>query len=362
MSYMISGTDFLCEKGMFCVTVREQIESREKILLAPYATHSADTAGRERAEEPCPLRTDYQRDRDRIIHSKAFRRLKQKTQVFLSPEGDHYRTRLTHTLEVTQIGRTVARALALNEDLTEAIGLGHDLGHTPFGHAGERALAKLCPAGFTHYGQSVRVVQRLERELRGLNLTAEVLDGIRNHTKGPWAATPEGQVLRWADRIAYINHDIEDAIEGNVLRQSDLPAVCVQVLGESKSERISTLIADLVAHSLPVLESGAVAAKGQVIDFSPAVREAFDKLHDFMYASVYLDSAAKAEEYKVEGLVSQLYAYYQRNPDKLPPMYQTIAWEEGLERAVTDYISGMSDEYAVRVFDDLFIPQKWHIL
>ena len=344
------------------MTVREQIQQREQILLAPYASFSAATAGRARPEEPCPMRTDYQRDRDRILHSKAFRRLKQKTQVFLSPEGDHYRTRLTHTLEVTQIGRTIARALALNEDLTEAIGLGHDLGHTPFGHAGERALAKLCPAGFTHYGQSVRVVQRLERELRGLNLTAEVLDGIRNHTKGAWASTPEGQVLRWADRIAYINHDIEDAIEGNVLSQSDLPASCVQVLGAGKSERIATLIADLVQHSLPVLQQGGRASGGQGIDFSPLIRAEFDRLHDFMYASVYLDSAAKAEEYKVEGLVGQLYAYYQRNPDKLPPMYQTIAWEEGLERAVTDYISGMSDAYAVHVFDELFIPRKWHIL
>lgn len=344
------------------MTIREQIEQREQVLLAPYATRSTSTAGRVRPEEPCPMRTDFQRDRDRIIHCKSFRRLKQKTQVFLSPEGDHYRTRLTHTLEVTQIGRTIARALALNEDLTEAIGLGHDLGHTPFGHAGERALARLCPDGFTHYGQSVRVVQRLERELRGLNLTAEVLDGIRNHTKGAWASTPEGQVLRWADRIAYINHDIEDAIEGDVLRQSDLPASCIRVLGEGKSERIATLIGDLVEHSAPILASGARASEGQVVDFSPLIRAEFDRLHDFMYASVYLDSAAKTEEYKVEGLVGELYRYYQRNPDKLPPMYQTIAWEEGLERAVTDYISGMSDEYAVRIFDELFIPHKWHIL
>ncbi len=341
------------------MTVREQSQHREDLFLAPCAAHSAQSAGRARPEEPCPLRTDYQRDRDRILHCKAFRRLKQKTQVFLSPEGDHYRTRLTHTLEVTQIARTIARALNLNEDLTEAIGLGHDLGHTPFGHAGERALARRCPGGFTHYAQSVRVVQRLENELRGLNLTAEVLDGIRNHTKGPWPATLEGQAVRWADRIAYINHDIEDAIDGEVLRPEDLPQSCIEVLGDSKSERIATLITTLVQDS--TLQKPDGQADAPLITMGGAVREQFDKLHEFMYASVYLDSAAKAEEYKVEGLVGELYHFYQRNPDKLPAMYQTIAWEEGLDQAVTDYISGMSDAFAVRMFQSIFIPQKWDI-
>lgn len=337
------------------MTVHEQLETLEEQILSPCAALSSRTAGRARPEDPCPLRTEYQRDRDRILHCKSFRRLKQKTQVFLSPEGDHYRTRLTHTLEVTQIARTIARALRLNEDLTEAIGLGHDLGHTPFGHAGERALNKLCPDGFTHYNQSVRVVQRLENNLQGLNLTAEVIDGIRNHTKGTWPSTLEGQVLRWADRIAYINHDIEDAIEGGVLQPSQLPASCVQVLGSTKSRRITTLITDLVQNS-PLEENGGV------LTMSPEVKEEFDRLHSFMYASVYLDSAAKTEEYKVDNLVAELYRYYQRNPDKLPPMYQTIAWQEGLERAVTDYISGMSDEFAVRAFENLFVPQKWHVL
>lgn len=331
-------------------TVRERLEKQEELILAPYASFSARSAGRARPEEPCPLRTDYQRDRDRILHCKSFRRLKQKTQVFLSPEGDHYRTRLTHTLEVTQIARTIARALRLNEDLTEAIGLGHDLGHTPFGHAGERALNRLYPEGFTHYEQSARVVQRLENNLNGLNLTAEVIDGIRNHTKGPWPSTLEGQVLRWADRIAYINHDIEDAIEGGVLRPEELPASCVQALGDTKSRRITTLITDLVEHS------------GETIAMSPAVREQFDRLHDFMYSSVYLDSAAKAEEYKVDNLVGELYRYYQRSPEQLPAMYRTIAWQESAERAVTDYISGMSDEFAVRTFESLFIPKKWNVL
>ena len=332
------------------MTPREQQEQREAQFLSPYAMRSADSAGREHPEEPCPLRPVFQRDRDRILHCKSFRRLKQKTQVFLSPEGDHYRTRLTHTLEVTQIARTIARALALNEDLTEAIGLGHDLGHTPFGHAGERALNRLCPDGFTHYNQSARVVQRLENDLHGLNLTAEVVDGIRNHTKGVWPTTLEGCAVRWADRIAYINHDIEDAIEGSILRTEDIPASCCAVLGSSKSARITTLITDLVENS------------GETLRMSEPVQREFDRLHEFMYASVYLDSAAKAEEYKVESMVEELYRYYQRNPDKMPGLYQTIAWEEGLDRAVTDYISGMSDAFAVRTFEELFVPRKWSIL
>ncbi len=345
------------------MTIREQTQQREAQFLAPAAAHSDRTAGRARPEEPCPMRTDYQRDRDRILHCKSFRRLKQKTQVFLSPEGDHYRTRLTHTLEVTQIARTISRALCLNEDLTEAIGLGHDLGHTPFGHAGERALARLCPGGFTHYDQSARVVQRLENDLRGLNLTAEVVDGIRNHTRGAWPSTLEGQVLRWADRIAYINHDIEDAIAGGVLTPQALPASCVQVLGQTKSRRITTLITQLVQQSADaVYTQGPIPTDQPLIDMQGPVREEFDRLHAFMYANVYLDSAAKAEEYKVSGLVEALYRFYRDEPGQMPEMYQTIAGEEGLDRAVTDYISGMSDEFAVRMFERQFVPRKWNVL
>lgn len=345
------------------MTVREQLEEREARYLAPYAAQSAGSAGRARAEEPCPLRTDYQRDRDRILHCRSFRRLKQKTQVFLSPESDHYRTRLTHTLEATQIARTIARALFLNEDLTEAIGLGHDLGHTPFGHAGERALNALYPDGFTHFAQSVRVVQRLEKDLAGLNLTAEVIDGIGNHTRGRWPLTLEGQALRWADRIAYINHDIEDAIDGGVLAPQDLPADCVRVLGDSKSRRITTLITALVDDSARRLAKGDIPRDGsRVLTIDGAVGQAFDELHRFMYATVYSDSAAKAEEYKVDRLLGQLYRHYCERPQELPAMYRTVAAEEGVARAVTDYIAGMSDEFAVHTFETVFVPRKWNVL
>lgn len=345
------------------MTIREELEAREAQFLAPYAAHSAASAGRARPQQPCPMRTEFQRDRDRILHCRSFRRLKQKTQVFLSPESDHYRTRLTHTLEATQIARTIARALALNEDLTEAIGLGHDLGHTPFGHAGERALNDLCPGGFTHYEQSARVVQRLENGLRGLNLTAEVVDGILCHTCGAWAGTLEGQALRWADRIAYINHDIEDAIHGGVLSPDQLPADCVRVLGASKSQRITSLITALVQDSAARLAAGDRPSQGsQVLTIEGEIGTAFAELHRFMYATVYKNSAAKAEEYKVERLIGQLYRYFCGCPDELPTDYQTVAAQEGVERAVADYISGMSDEYAVHIFESVFVPRKWNVL
>jgi len=329
--------------------VRLRLLAAEKENLSPYAQLAADTKGRKHPEEECTLRTCYQKDRDKILHSKSFRRLKQKTQVFISPEGDHYRTRLTHTLEVTQIARTIARALRLNEDLTEAIGMGHDLGHTPFGHAGERALNALNPKGFTHFEQGVRVVEYLERNLKGLNLTAEVVDGILNHTKGTWPSTQEGVVVRYADRIAYINHDIEDAITAGIITENDLPSDCTDFLGHSKSERITTLITSLVENS------------GSEIKMDDETFRYYDKLHKFMYRNVYTESAAKIEERKVDKLIEELYKYYYSNPDKMPDMYRIIAAEEGVDRAVTDYIQGMSDDFASTTFDNIFIPKAWKI-
>ena len=329
--------------------VRERLLMAEKQNLSPYAQLACNTKGRKNPEEECTLRTCYQKDRDKILHSKSFRRLKQKTQVFISPEGDHYRTRLTHTLEVTQIARTIARALRLNEDLTEAIGMGHDLGHTPFGHAGERALNVLNPNGFTHYEQGVRVVEYLERNLKGLNLTAEVVDGILNHTKGTWPSTQEGVIVRYADRIAYINHDIEDAITAGILKEDDLPRDCTDFLGHSKSRRITSLITSLVENS------------GSEIKMDEETFGYYDKLHRFMYRNVYTDSAAKTEEKKVDKLIEELYRYYYTNPDRMPAMYQTIALAEGIDRAVTDYIQGMSDDFASATFDNIFIPKAWKV-
>lgn len=331
--------------------IRVRTEEVEQMILSPGAARSCESRGRVRPEEPCPLRTCYQRDRDRIVHCKSFRRLKQKTQVFLSPEGDHYRTRLTHTLEVNQIARTLARALRLNEDLTEAIALGHDLGHTPFGHAGERALNRLSPNGFHHYQQSLRVVDKLEKEFQGLNLTWEVRNGIICHTKGKWAATLEGRVVRYADRIAYMNHDIEDAVTADVLRVEELPRDVIQVLGDTKSQRITTLISDLVENSTE-----------RELSFSPLVGEAYEALHDFMYSTVYVNKTAKKEEAKVEDVISRLYERLVSDPNLLPAGFLQIAYQQGADRAVTDYISGMSDEFAVRCFEEFFVPQKWHVL
>ena len=334
------------------MNVRERTEQIEQMILSPLAARSSQTRGRERQEEPCPLRTEYQRDRDRILHCKSFRRLKQKTQVFLSPEGDHYRTRLTHTLEVDQIARTIARALRLNEDLADAIALGHDLGHTPFGHAGERALNNLCPGGFRHYQQSLRVVDKLEKNFEGLNLTWEVRNGIVTHTTGVWASTLEGQVVRHADHIAFINHDIEDAITAGVLHPSQLPSEAIAVLGDTKSKRITTLIMDLVQNS----------EGKEDLDFTPEVAGAFSCLRDFMYSTVYVDETAKKEEQKVEKLIGALYERFSEDPDLLPNGYLEIAYTEGTDRAVTDYISGMSDEFATRTFEELFVPKKWQVL
>ena len=330
-------------------TVRERILRQEQLILSPYAQLAKDTWGREYPEEECNLRTCYQKDRDKIIHCKSFRRLKQKTQVFISPEGDHYRTRLTHTLEVGQIGRTICRALALNEDLCEAIAMGHDLGHTPFGHAGERALNALNPDGFSHSKQSGRVVRYLERNLRGLNLCKEVINGIENHTRSGNPLTREGVVLRFADRIAYLNHDIEDAITAGILTEDDLPKECIDVLGHTKSERITTLINSLVENSW------------SEIKMAPEIQTQFEALSTFMYDNVYTDSIAKTEEKKVDILVAELYRYFKQHPDKMPEMYHIIAREEGLDRAVTDYIQGMSDDFASVTFQNIFIPKPWKL-
>ena len=330
--------------------VRERTEEIERMTLAPWATFSDASRGRQTPEEPDDIRPIFQRDRDRVIHCKAFRRLKQKTQVFLSPEGDLYRTRLTHTLEVAQIARTIARALRLNEDLTEAISLAHDLGHTPFGHAGEHALDQLNPGGFRHYMQSLRVVDRLEKDGRGLNLSWEVRNGIVTHTKGTWAATPEGRIVRMADQIAFVNHDIEDAVRAGVLDPQILPKECTAVLGNTKSERITTMIYSILTHS-----EGDVAV-------GPEENEAFLALKDFMYATVYVNRTAKQEERKVEKVIEELYEYYLTHLDRMSNFYVQLAYQEGGERAVTDYISGMSDEYAIRTFEELFVPRKWHVL
>lgn len=331
------------------MTIREETMEIERTTLSPYASLSAQTRGRRRPEEECELRTPYQRDRDRILHCKSFRRLKHKTQVFLSPEGDHYRTRLTHTLEVSQIARTIARALRLNEDLTEAISLGHDLGHTPFGHAGERALNDLMPGGFRHYEQSVRIVEKLEKGGQGLNLTEEVRDGILCHTRGTEAFTLEGRVVRLADRIAYINHDIDDAERAGVLRETNIPEGIIATLGSRRSERIDTLVHSVVKNS----GSG-------VIQMDPAVQKAFDLLYDFMYQYVYLNPYAKAEERKVPFLIGALFDHLKK-PEHLPEDMRLIAEEDGMERAACDYIAGMTDHFAIQLFQDIYVPKSWRI-
>ena len=331
------------------MNAREISEQNERLILCNKAMFSSETAGRKLPETESDLRTCYQRDRDRIIHCKAFRRLKHKTQVFLSPESDHYRTRLTHTLEVAQIARTIARALRLNEDLTEAIALGHDLGHTPFGHAGERALQELTNTGFTHYEQSVRVCERLEKNGRGLNLTAEVLDGILHHTRGEEAHTLEGRIVRTADRVAYINHDIDDAVRAGVIAESDIPRDIVRTLGDTKSRRINTLVESIVKNS------------GDTIKMDSETEKYYDKLHEFLFESVYKNPIAKSEETKVSGIVEGLIKYFLKNPEKMPEEYLKIAAEEDTERAVTDYIAGMTDHYAVTVFSNIYIPKAWSI-
>lgn len=325
------------------MTIREQLEKRERETLSEFAALSENSRGRSKEISPCPHRTCFQRDRDRIIHSKAFRRLKRKTQVFLSPEGDHYRTRLTHTLEVAQIARTIARALFLNEDLIEAISLGHDLGHTPFGHAGERALQQCTGGKYKHYLQSVRAAEVIEN----LNLTYEVKNGIACHTRGREADTLEGKIVRFADKIAYMNHDIEDSITAGILKESDIPKNISDVLGVGKGNRITSLVSSIVENT-----------KNEV-KMSEDVEKAFWALHEFMYSEVYTNPLAKAQEKKAEGIVKTLFKYYMENPEALENEYQTILKKDGLEKAVCDYISGMSDSYAVAKFNELFVPDFW---
>lgn len=326
---------------------REYTERSEHLILSERAAFSDSSIGRDRPEKECDLRTCYQRDRDRVVHSLAFRRLKHKTQVFLSPEGDHYRTRLTHTIEVSQIARTIARALRLNEDLTEAIAMAHDLGHTPFGHAGERALHQCLDGGFRHYEQSVRVVEKIEKHGEGLNLTYEVRNGILRHTNGDWADTLEGRIVRLSDRIAYINHDIDDAVRAGILTEEDIPLDIRQVLGHSKSSRINTLVASVVR------------ASDATVCMEPDVEEKCNALHSFLFQNVYTNPIAKGEESKVDDLIFRLFSYYVHNSDKIPDDYSFILETEGVERAAADHIAGMTDRYAEWVFEDLFIPHSW---
>lgn len=328
--------------------VREKTIEIENASLSEFACFSEKTKGRKKEEKQCPIRTDFQRDRDRIIHCNSFRRLKHKTQVFLSPVSDHYRTRLTHTLEVSQIARTIARALRLNEDLTEAIALGHDLGHTPFGHDGERVLNSLIDGGFRHYQQSVRVVQVIERDGNGLNLTAEVIDGILNHTTKGKPFTLEGQIVRFADKIAYINHDIEDAIRGNVISENDLPRFPVEILGSSKSERITTLVSSIIENS------------SDKILMDSEVQKAHDELRRFMFDEVYLSMKTTPEKEKADFIVNFMFNYYLKNIEKMPELYLEFAEKYGKERAVCDFISGMSDDYAVNAFKEICIPNSWN--
>ncbi|MCI1269994.1 MAG: deoxyguanosinetriphosphate triphosphohydrolase [Ruminococcus sp.] len=330
------------------MNVREQIEITEAGILSNFACMSTnpDMSRRYVNEEKCPFRTDFQRDRDRILHSNSFRRLKRKTQVFLSPVGDHYRTRLTHTLEVSQIARTISRGLKLNEDLTEAIALGHDIGHSPFGHSGEAILNEICPYGFKHYLQSVRVADYIEKDGKGLNLTFAVKNGIACHTNAV-AATREGNIVRFADKIAYINHDIEDAIRAGILNPTSLPHNCIRVLGNTKSKRITTMIASII-------QNGAYEIK-----MSPDIKKAHDELRAFLFENVYINSVAKQEELKAKHLIEILYGYYIKNPDKMPTVYKQIMEKFDADRAVCDYISGMSDGYAVDLYTDIFVPKSW---
>ena len=332
---------------MSCPRIRR--EELEHHIIGPWGVLSENSAGRPEYEEECNVRTCFQRDTDRITHSKSFRRLKHKTQVFLQPEGDHYRTRLTHTLEVTRLARTVARALMLNEDLTEAIALGHDLGHTPFGHAGERALNRIFSGGFKHYEQSLRVVDKLERDGRGLNLCHETRIGILNHTHGKPEDSLEATAVRLCDRIAYINHDLDDSLRAGILEEKSLPEE-IRRCGDRTSRRIDAIISDLIENS----GSG-------ILKMSDEMQKTFDFFHEFMYSDVYTNPTAKREESKVDGILGGMYGYYLSHPEALPEDFHAIIEEEGVERAAVDYISGMTDGYAMEKYGELFIPFAWTV-
>ncbi len=334
------------------MTIREQWEQHEGLWLSEHATRSAATRGRQRPVVPCEVRTDFQRDRDRIIHCKSFRRLKFKTQVFLAPKGDHYRTRLTHTLEVSQVARTLARALRLNEDLTEAIALGHDLGHTPFGHIGEKTLDRLMSGGFMHNVQSLRVVDVLEKDGAGLNLTWEVRDGIRNHSGEDEPATLEGWCVRRADRIAYINHDIDDAIRGGILKPFELPQRCLSVLGDSHSKRINTMILDIVHTS----------QSQPFVQMSPDISDASDELRAFLFERVYNDDWRALEEKRCDYVLTALFEHFSANPTEMPDEYVQLIYQDGVERAVCDFLAGMTDRFATDEFTRLYVPKDFSIV
>ena len=329
---------------------RTEREALEDQLVGPLGVRARDSRGRERPEEEDAVRTCFQRDADRIIHSKAFRRLKHKTQVFLQPEGDHYRTRLTHTLEVTRLSRVVARALMLNEDLAEAIALGHDLGHTPFGHAGERALNAIFSEGFRHYEQSLRVVDCIEKDGRGLNLCYETRIGILAHTTGHPEETREAKVVRLCDHVAYLNHDLDDAMRAGIVTEDQVPALLRRRLGERNSQRINTFVHDIIDQS----------RSGQV-DISPQMQDVWVAFHNFMYENVYRNPLAKGEESKVENILRGIWEHYCAHPDALPTDFRAIAERDGLERAVTDYVSGMTDDYAIEKYGEIFIPMAWSV-
>jgi len=331
------------------VNIREQWEQSEKERLCPYAILSSATRGRKEEIPPCAVRSAFQRDRDRIIHCKSFRRLTYKTQVFLSPRGDHYRTRLTHTLEVSQVARTLARVLRLNEDLAEAIALGHDLGHTPFGHIGECTLDQLMPDGFKHNLQSLRIVERLENEGKGLNLTVEVRDGIRTHSGDHEPITLEGWCVRRADRIAYINHDIDDALRAGILQASGLPVNCLQVLGKTHGERINTMILDIVETS----------KDKPFVRMSPKVAQASDELRTFLFDHVYHDGWRAKEEQRCDYVLRELFHLYMRHPEQMPTEYQEIASSEGKQRAVCDFLACMTDRYAIDLFTEISVPNAF---
>ncbi len=333
------------------MNIRERLEQDEFARLSPMAAKAAESRGRAVPEEESDVRTCFQRDTDRILHSKSFRRLMHKTQVFLRPEGDHYRTRMTHTLEVARIGRTIARALRLNEDLTEAIAFGHDLGHTPFGHAGEVALTEITGTPFLHNEQSLRVVDKLEKDGRGLNLTYEVRMGIVGHTGSRLPETMEGQIIRFADRIGYLNHDIDDAMRAGILKESDIPRSIAHVLGDCHRERINTLVENMITSTE---QSG-------VVSMTKDILAAMDELRDFMFQNVYRNPVAKGEEHKARDILKGLYEYYSRHPEKLPADFLPQLDFDGMDRTVCDYIAGMTDHYAIHVYSQLFIPAAWQI-
>ena len=333
------------------MTIRERMEEEEYSRLAPEAAKAGESRGRALFEQESDVRTCFQRDSDRILHSKSFRRLMHKTQVFLQPEGDHYRTRMTHTLEVARIGRTIARALRLNEDLTEAIAFGHDLGHTPFGHAGEVALTEVTGTPFCHNEQSLRVVDRLEKDGAGLNLTYEVRMGIVGHTGDRIPETLEGQIIRSADRIAYLNHDMDDAMRAGILSEQDLPHSLKTALGETHRERINTLVEDMICHTM---QTGRLSMR-------PEITAAMDELRAFMFEHVYRNPVAKGEEAKAREIIKRLYEYYSAHPEKLPADFLPQLDFDGMDRTVCDYIAGMTDKYAIYTYSELFIPTAWQL-